>query len=229
LTHVENHVTVASMGTGSGRERAGALHGALIGAAIVAFWLGWPSLGWPWYFVLPILAYAGLVMAVPRLRRTAPRLAVGRLGGLPLAFAIVLCIATAAVLIAFDAIVRPDTSELAARLPVAAFGHWLLAGVCFSIANAALEEFLFRGLLWGAITDEWNDSVALVATSILFGVLHLHGYPPGPVGAVLAGFYAIALGLLRRWTNGLGLAVACHVFADATIFGLLARSGAFEM
>jgi membrane protease YdiL (CAAX protease family) len=96
------------------------------------------------------------------------------------------------------------------------------------VLNATLEELLFRGLLWGAVADEWNDRIALAATSLLFGALHLHGYPPGPLGVILAGLYAIGLGLLRTWTGGLGLAVACHICADATIFGLLARAGAFD-
>jgi hypothetical protein len=31
---------------------------------------------------------------------------------------------------------------------------------------------------------------------------------------------------MRLWTGGLGLATACHVVADATIFGLLFWSSA---
>ena len=61
-------------------------------------------------------------------------------------------------------------------------------------------------------------AVTLGVTAALFGLGHLHGYPPGPLGAVLAGLYGVALGLLRWWAGGLGLAVACHVSADATIF-----------
>jgi membrane protease YdiL (CAAX protease family) len=219
-----DRVTVPIMGTAAGRNRAGALHGALIVAAVMAFWFGLPALSWPWYLLLPLLAYTAVVAAVPYLRRTMPRVVVGPLGGPPLAFAVALGVATSAVLCTFDSLVRPDVSELASRLPVAAFGHWLIAAVCFSVLNAVLEEILFRGLLWGAVADEWNEWVALVVTSILFGFLHLHGYPPGPLGSVLAGLFGLSLGVLRWWTDGLGLAVACHVCADATIFALLFRS-----
>ncbi len=205
------------------RQRAGALHGGLIVAAVLVFWLSLPSLGWPWYLLLPLLAYAAVAAAVPRLRRTRPRITVGRTAGPPLMFAIALTIATSAALFAFDTLVHPDVAELASRLPVAALGHWLAAGVCFSVLNAALEEILFRGLLWGAVADEWNDGVALAATAILFGVLHLNGYPPGLIGAVLASFYGLGLGVLRTWASGLGLALACHVSADASIFALLVR------
>jgi membrane protease YdiL (CAAX protease family) len=102
-----------------------------------------------------------------------------------------------------------------------------LAGICFSVINAILEELIFRGLLWEVAAAEWNEGVALVATSVMFGLGHLHGYPPGPLGAVLADIFGLSLGLLRWWTGGLGLAIAVHICADATIFGLLSWSGAF--
>jgi len=44
---------------------------------------------------------------------------------------------------------------------------------------------------------------------------------------VLAGLFGFALGMLRWWTGGLGLAIAVHICADATIFSLLASAGAF--
>jgi membrane protease YdiL (CAAX protease family) len=145
-----------------------------------------------------------------------------------LAAAVVLALATAVVLVTFHALARPDVADLAAGLPVAAFGNLLIAGICFSMVNAALEELVFRGVLWELVTAEWNGGVALIATTALFGLGHLHGYPPGPVGAVLAGIFGLALGLLRWWSGGLGLAIAVHVCADATIFGLLSWSGAFR-
>jgi hypothetical protein len=43
----------------------------------------------------------------------------------------------------------------------------------------------------------------------------------------LAGGYGVALGLLRWWTGGLGVILACHVTADATIIAILASTGSF--
>ena len=90
--------------------------------------------------MLPLLAYAVIVLVSPGLRRTAPRLAVGRVDGRPLAAAVALGAVTSLALVSFRTLARPDLAELAARLPVFAFGNLLLAGVCFSVANAALEE-----------------------------------------------------------------------------------------
>jgi uncharacterized protein len=207
--------------------RRGHVHGGLLIAALCAVGLALPPLSWPWPLLLPLLAYAVIARTVPALRRTAPPLAAGRLGGAPLAFAAILGLATTAVLLAFHAWARPDVRELAAKLPVAVFGNLLLTGICFSVVNAVLEEVVCRGVLWGALADEWNTGVALAATSIFFGLGHWHGYPPGPLGTALAGFYGLALGILRWWTGGLALAVGCHICADATIFGLLVWSGAF--
>jgi uncharacterized protein len=184
-------------------------------------------LGWPWYLLLPMLGYALIVLTCPPLRRTVPRFALGRIGGWPLAAALVVSVATSGVLLTFQTIARPELTGLAAGLPVAAFGNLLLAGISFSVINAILEELIFRGLLWEVAAAEWNEGVALVATSVMFGLGHLHGYPPGPLGAVLAGIFGLSLGLLRWWTGGLGLAIAVHICADATIFGLLSWTGAF--
>jgi membrane protease YdiL (CAAX protease family) len=56
----------------------------------------------------------------------------------------------------------------------------------------------------------------------MFGIGHLGGYPPGLLGALLATLYGVALGLLRHFSKGIGAAVVAHVFADATIFGIVA-------
>lgn len=67
--------------------------------------------------------------------------------------------------------------------------------------------------------------VTLVATSVLFGLGHLHGFPPGLWGACLAVVFGFAVGVLRVWTDGLALPIIAHMGADATIYCILASSG----
>lgn len=205
-----------------------AIHGILFLASLVAVNAVLAPLMWPWYLVLPVFVYAAIVLVSAALRRSAPTIALGSIGGWPLAYAVLVALGAAGILIGFEAIFQPDASELAARMPVGWFGNPILAGICFCVVNAAAEEVIFRGILWELIADEWGKIAALGITAALFGLGHLHGYPPGSVGAVMAGLYGIALGILRWWTGGLGLAIACHIGADATIFCILAATGALS-
>ncbi|HLW65415.1 MAG TPA: type II CAAX endopeptidase family protein [Gemmataceae bacterium] len=209
------------------RKRAGPVHGVLVFAGLGLVVSGLLPLPWPLYLLLPLLIYAGIVLATPSLRATAPRLAIGQTSGPAIAAAVALSLATAAVLIAFHILVHPDVSGFAVRLPVSGPLTLICIGVFVSVVNALLEELIFRGIMWEVVAAEWNAGAALVVTAGVFGLFHLHGYPSGPLGVVLAGLYGLALGLLRWWTGGLALAIACHVCADATIFSLLVRSGVF--
>ncbi len=204
-----------------------AMHGMLFVACLAASMAFSSGLVWPWYLALPLFAYYAIVWVTPPLRRTIPRLALGQMHGGPLAFAALVIVVIAGVLVAFHAIVRPDVQLLVGKLPVAGFGQIALAGICFSVLNAVLEELLFRGVLWDVVAAEWNPWVALGVTSVIFGVGHLQGYPPGALGAGIAGLYGVVLGGLRWRTGGLGLAILCHIGADATIFWILAATGAF--
>ena len=38
------------------------------------------------------------------------------------------------------------------RFLVGWFGNLLLAGICFSVVNAAIEELIFRGILWELVS-----------------------------------------------------------------------------
>jgi membrane protease YdiL (CAAX protease family) len=215
------------MSAGQLPQQWAAIHGGIFLAALVPGALWGQVLGWPLYLLLPLATYLLLVLPFPRLRPTVPWPRLGRMTGLPLLAALILSLLARGVLLAYYAWLIPDVTILAASLPVAAFGNLALAALCFSILNATLEELLFRSVLYDAVAVEWSNPVAVVVTAALFGLGHLHGYPPGPPGAILAAGYGVALGLLRWWTGGLGLAIASHICADATIFEIMASSGAF--
>jgi membrane protease YdiL (CAAX protease family) len=163
---------------------------------------------------------------------------------MPLLAATQLAALTLAGIAIFQATVDPDVTELAWGIPVSEFAlvtrsagvpddpFWgvIRAGICFSLFNPILEELIFRGVLYDAISAEWSASLAIGVTSGLFGLVHMHGYPPGPIGAALAGLFGLGLGLMRWWTGGLGLAIGCHIVADAIIFwGVFAASGAYAI
>ncbi len=97
----------------------------------------------------------------------------------------------------------------------------MLAGVGFSLLNAAVEEIVFRGVLLSALTDVLGVGVAVILQAVAFGVLHLHGVPSGPVGMVMAGAWGLLLGVMRVRSRGLLAPYVTHIAADATIVLLM--------
>lgn len=97
------------------------------------------------------------------------------------------------------------------RSPSAA---WLLATlrITLLLAPAAFfEELVFRGYLWRVAEDSGNARIALIVTSVLFGLAHLQN--PGVnqlaiANVMLAGF---ALGFVRMYTNSLPAGWTAHL------------------
>lgn len=76
---------------------------------------------------------------------------------------------------------------------------------------AFFEELVFRGYLWRVAEDSGNTRVALIVTSVLFGLAHVQN--PGVnqlaiLNVVLAGG---ALGLVRMYTGSLPAAWTAHL------------------
>ncbi len=196
-------------------------HGAVV-LALVYAGTALPPM-WPWPLLVPLLAYGAMVAAWPRWRATCSWARVGRPSRTAMAVAAVGAIVTIAVLVAYQHAVRADLSTIRARLVPDRWPHPVLWAVAFALANAAMEEAVFRGALFDALAMRIQPAGALVVTSALFGAAHVQGYPPGVVGAVLAGAFGAALAALRIWTGGLLLSWAVHVSADAAIAWFVLR------
>ena len=201
---------------------------------LIFFGLAWvaganPALGaWPLPLAAPLIAYVLLIALVPKLRATAPRVRAGRIDALALKMTVAVMIISIGVLVAFDRIMHPDVGEYRAFLPVSALGGVISAGILFALLNPVLEEVIFRGVLFDAVRSQVGLIATVFITAALFGIAHLRGYPPGPIGAALAFLYGIAMGGLRSLTGGIALPIVAHVAADATIYVLIARTGVFS-
>jgi membrane protease YdiL (CAAX protease family) len=200
-------------------------HGALFVVLMAIAALIPPLRSWPWLWLAPFLAYFVVVAIMPDLQSSMSWLRAGSVTANALAATIGLMGLTVLILTRFQATSHPDVRELRALIPTQALGGIFVAGVVFSLLNAALEEFVFRGVLFDSLQARWGTAITLAVTSLLFGLGHLHGYPPGPFGACLAALFGCALGILRLWSGGLALPIAAHIAADATIYWILfARS-----
>lgn len=100
-------------------------------------------------------------------------------------------------------------------------GVIVAAGLLFSLINTAVEEAIFRGVLQEAAIAAFGVPLGIALQAIVFGMLHLVGVPSGAVGAVMAGGWGPALGLLRWRTRGIVAPYVAHVAADLTIVLML--------
>jgi membrane protease YdiL (CAAX protease family) len=120
-------------------------------------------------------------------------------------------------LVTWLALLEPDLRDvvgLVAGLPLPVL---VVLGVGFALVNAALEETLWRGLLQPHLTVLVGPALAIVLQAASFGAQHAHGVPRGLIGVLLAGTWALMLGLLRRHSRGLLAPFLAHIVADATI------------
>lgn len=179
---------------------------------------------WPAGFLVPLAVYFLFVAVVPPLRRSFKPWRFGRPSRFAIAATLIVTVVSSVVLIIFHTQTHPDISVLRALFPQHVLGSVILAGALFSVLNALLEEAIFRGVFFDAIEASCGVWIAVITTAIIFGYGHMKGYPPGPLGAVLAGIYGLALAWLRVISGGLGMPFLAHIVADATIYYLVARS-----
>ncbi len=83
----------------------------------------------------------------------------------------------------------------------------LLMVILLVVAAPVLEEFLFRGFLLHRWGTRWNPPLAVLLTSILFGILH-----GNVIGLTMFG---LVMALLYLQTNSLGVAIAIHAINNA--------------
>ena len=110
-------------------------------------------------------------------------------------------------------------------------GNWIDAAVldvAFFALAAAMEELVVRGYLFSLLRRQWGMRTALVATSLVFGALHLLNPGAGAesiVNVTLAGFF---LGGVLILTESLYAAIAAHFAWNWTMSALFhsAVSGA---
>ena len=198
-------------------ERFRVAHGAIL---LLSFPAALTVLGpssWPLFWLAPLALYLLIVLAIPALRIADARPLLGETRRSVILATAVVAVGAAIALLLFQSLAKPDLTEFLKLFPDGFYGSFLLFAVLFSLLNAALEEYVFRGVLYDAVSAEYGRWIAVFATGLLFGLGHAWGYPPGVVGIILASVYGIVQGLLRLQSGGLLWPWISHVVADATI------------
>lgn len=188
-------------------------------ALVLASWLPLPGF-WP-VFQVVILALPVAVVAFDDegRRARASWWSRGQLRGAPI---VALGGVAGVSLWLWWSVMQPDLSAQLAMVPTWPWPWLLLAGLVFSAINALLEELLFRGLLQGALQATMRPWAAIVIQGLLFGLVHWHGFPQGPLGALMAGTWAVGLGWMRHAYGGLLTPYIAHIAADCVIFAIVA-------
>lgn len=122
----------------------------------------------------------------------------------------------------------------------AATDSWLAAAwtaLALMVPAAATEELLFRGYLYTACRDLMGPARTIIATSVVFGLLHIFN-----AGATVASIAAVTvagvfLGVVRLATGSLVAAFAAHlafnltqaVVLHAPVSGLAAQTPGYRM
>jgi membrane protease YdiL (CAAX protease family) len=177
---------------------------------------------WPWMFLIPVLLYWALLLSFRPLRLTATWLRVGRPTLAMWIAAATVAVGSAACLLLWFNLARPDVKGQAGLIPTWSSGRLVFLGVGFALFNAAVEEMIWRGVVFDTLERTGLPTVPVVLMqAVSFGVVHLHGFPSGNIGILLASAYGAILGFLRSQTRGLLVPFVAHAATDFSIFEIL--------
>jgi membrane protease YdiL (CAAX protease family) len=83
----------------------------------------------------------------------------------------------------------------------------LLSAIALVVVAPITEEFIFRGIILQRWASKWGIQSALVASSLLFGILHAN--------FVGLSIFGIVMGVLYIKTRTLIVPIACHAFNNS--------------
>jgi membrane protease YdiL (CAAX protease family) len=199
-----------------------ATHAALF--AFLHYGISATPVAWPLSLVVILVAYGALVALVPSLRASCGWLRRGtidrRLWGMIAAYVVV----SATALVVWRYTTSEDIGAFRSLVPPSVPRWSIWPGIIVvAMLNASFEEAIWRGAIFQSLEATvgrgWR---AWALQGIGFGVWHFRGFPRGWVGVGLATIFALMMGMLRMRGRGMLAPWIAHVFADVTIFTMIA-------
>jgi membrane protease YdiL (CAAX protease family) len=179
---------------------------------------------WPLPLFLILGLYGLVVWGIPWLRSASS----WRKWGVPdrstWILTVLFALAAAGGVTAWRFLAHPDLNRFRAFVP-ADVPLWLLplGIVIYAFLNAAYEEIVWRGVLMESLEAAFGRGMtSLFLQAAGFGLWHFRGFPNGWLGVGLAAVFALMMGILRRKSSGMLAPWVAHVFADVTIYILVA-------
>lgn len=180
-------------------------------------------LPWPAAFKVPLVVYLSIIFLSDKIKNEIDWLRFGRINKITIYLMIPTVITSSSALILWVYILKPDLTDLKSMVPSGSIPLIIITGLVFSFFNSIWEEIILKGILWNGLEKIMSNVLIInLSQSVLFGIMHLNGFPRGITGALLAGIYGLLIGFIRKNSGGLMAPVITHFFADATIFGILA-------
>jgi len=177
----------------------------------------------PVILALGLLGYAGVVRIVPWLRGTATWARWGSFDAAVCLFSLAAWLLAAVALVSWYLLLHPNIADIVkAYVPTLPVGLLIVAGVIFSMVNAAVEEAAYRGVFLHALDSSLGPGfVALLLQACAFGAIHIRGFPRGWLGVGLACIFGLLMGVIRRRAGGMFAPWIAHVFTDVVIAGIV--------
>jgi len=181
---------------------------------------------WPLPPALAVGAYLIVTRKVPALAGRPAWFTRGRIDRGTVALMVASTLVSSLALVSWFVMAKPDYTPLVGtlfpRLPVPV----LFCGVvAFAMLNAAMEEIVYRGLVQGALEAAIGPSpLPVILQAVVFGIVHVGGFPRGLAGMGLATLYGLMMGMIRRRAGGLLAPWIAHVATDIAIGAILLKA-----
>ncbi len=173
--------------------------------------------------VVAVGIYIAVVSASPWLRRSAGWEGWNPPRGLNLVLSAAVGLLGFSVIMGWVWLLRPDLSGQAATVPQTSLAVLVLFGLAFAVLNSFAEEAVFRGVFLPALRDSLGSpKAALVMQAVVFGLMHVRGFPSGLSGMAVAGVIGLAFGSLRLRTRGILAPWLAHAIVNALMYAYLA-------
>jgi membrane protease YdiL (CAAX protease family) len=207
----------------TGRRGASMLGLGLTTTVAAGSLLPWQIAWWPLPGLVGVAVYL-FSATVTGETRASPAIRWGRFTTADIWMVVGVVLTSASALLVFFRVAPPRLGTGASLLTTLTPGSLVIAGLAFALLNALVEEVLFRGAVMHHLGDLLGWWTAAVVQAAAFGMLHLNGYPYGPVGVALAAVYGLMLGAMRLRSGGLLAPWIAHVLTDLVIFVLIVKT-----
>ena len=199
-------------------------------ALLIVCWLFFASgaipvlQAWPFFILMALASYTGVVLACKPLRTSVGWLRIGRFSWRITLGILGIVVVSSTALILWVMLLHPDLKYHKSLVPDMPLWAYPLAAIAFAALNAAIEEGVFRGIMMEALDSALGAAYGSIAVqAVAFGAFHyVNGFPNGEWGFAMVFVYGLMLGVLRRHARGLLAPWLAHFFADLTIFCILA-------